>query len=164
MGVSAEDLLGQNYEDAVSVLEKAGFTDVSTSPKYDIGIEDIIIENTVESVTIDGQDSFNKDNRFQFDAPVRVSYHKIKDINIPISAKESKKLQYDDLVNQLKDAGFVNITLEPKYDLIKGWLKKEGRVESVTVNGDSSFKANTSYRPDAEIIIVYHALKSDKKD
>lgn len=164
VGVSSESLLGQNYEEVVSVLEEAGFTYISTSPEYDIGIQDINIEDTVESVVIDGQDSFNKDKRFQFDAPVMISYHKIKDVNIPISAKESKKLQYDDLVSQLKDAGFVNITLEPKYDLIKGWLKKEGSVESITVNGDSSFKANASYRPDAEIIVVYHAFKKDKKD
>ena len=164
VGVSSEELLGQKYESAVSVLEKAGFTDVSTSPEFDIGIEDKNIEGTVESVTIDGQNSFNEDKRFQFDAPVIVSYHKIKDIYVPLSAKEAKKLQYDDLVDQLKSAGFVNITLEPEYDLIKGWLKKEGRVESMTINGDSSFKSNAAYRPDAEIIIVYHAFKKDRKN
>lgn len=164
VGISSEALLGQNYEEAVSLLEKTGFTDVSSSPKYDIGVEDINIEGTIESVSIDGQTSFTEDKRFQYDAPVTVSYHKIKDINIPLSSKEAKKLQYEDLVNQLKDAGFIIITLEPEYDLIKGWLKKEGRVDSVTINGDSSFKANTAYRPDAEIIIVYHALKKDKKD
>ena len=64
----------------------------------------------------------------------------------------------------MRDAGFVSITLEPKYDLIKGWLRKEGQVESVTINGESSFKANTLSRPDAEIKIVYHALRRDKEN
>ena len=164
VGVSTEELLSQNYENAVSILEKAGFTDISTTPEYDISIEDIDIEGTVQSVSIDGQDSFSEDTRFQYDAPVIVSYHKIKDIYIPLSAKEARKLNYEDLVNQLRDAGFVSITLEPKYDLIKGWLRKEGQVESVTINGDSSFKANTLSRPDAEIKIVYHALRRDKEN
>lgn len=159
VGISSEELTGQNYEEVVDVLKKAGFSRVSSTPEYDIGINELNIEGTVESVNIDGNYSFSADKRFQFDSRVIVSYHMIKNIQVPCSAKEAGKMQYEDLKKQLEDAGFVNIKVEPKKDLIKGWLKKEGKVKTITINGDSSFDAYKSYRPDAEIIIIYHALR-----
>lgn len=164
VGISSEELAGQNYEEVIAILEKAGFTKVSSKPKYDIGINEVDIEGTVESVSIDGNKSFNASKRYQFDADVIVLYHKIKDVNVPLSAKDAKKMQYEALAKQLSDAGFVNITFEPEYDLIKGWLKKKGKVKEITINGDSSFKANTSYRPDVEVVIKYHELRKNKTD
>lgn len=164
VGISSEALVGQDYEEAVSMLKVSGFTSVSSEPKYDIGIEEVDMEGKVDSVSIDGTTSFTEKERYPLDASVVVFYHKIKNIGVPISAKEAKKVQCKDLVRQLNDAGFVNITTEPEYDLIKGWLKKEGSVKSITINGDSSFEAYSSYRPDAKIRIIYHALKKDKSE
>ena len=163
VGVSTEDLVGRDYTETVSLLENAGFTNVSSEPKYDIEIDKVELERKVESVSIAGHESFDSNDRYPFDANIIIAYHMVKDINVPLSAKEAKKLQYDDLEKQLRDAGFVNITLEPKYDLLKGIIRKEGRVKSISINGDSSFKADTSYRPDAEIIIIYHTFIKDKK-
>lgn len=91
MWVSSEELVGQDYKVAVSALERAGFTKVTSEPKYDINIEEVDVEGKVESVSIDGQDTFTSEERYQFDAAVIVFYHKIKDIKVPLSAKEAKK-------------------------------------------------------------------------
>jgi hypothetical protein len=67
------------------------------------------------------------------------------------------------LASLLKNAGFVNITTNPEYDLITGWINKEYSVESISINGDANFSENESFRPDAEIVILFHRFKSDNE-
>lgn len=81
-----------------------------------------------------------------------------------MSAKEAKKLNYTDLEKQFKEAGFVNVKTEADYDLITGWITKEGSVESISVNDETSFDEYASYRPDAEVIITYHTFSKNKDD
>ena len=65
---------------------------------------------------------------------------------------------YSELKELLTDAGFTNIRFEKQEDLITGWIIKDGSVESVTINGESDFTDNTSYRIDAEVVIIYHTF------
>ena len=53
----------------------------------------------------------------------------------------------------------LNITTKAKRDLIFGWINKENMVDSITINGDKKFEKKDAYRPDAEIVITYHAYK-----
>ena len=54
--------------------------------------------------------------------------------------------------------GFEDVTLNPLGDLITGWVTKEGTVESVSINGDSSFHKNRWYYPTDKVIINYHSF------
>lgn len=71
------------------------------------------------------------------------------------SAEDMEGKDYKAVVEQLKSAGFTNITT---VDLNDSGLftKKKGTVESVTISGDASFRARDFFFPTDKIVIAYH--------
>lgn len=163
VGVSSTDLIGKDREYVRRTLQNAGFTVIFEMALYDLGIADIEKEDTVSAVTIQGEKNFLANSKFPYDALVEITYHTVELIPTPVSSKDAKKLNYKDLEKQYADAGFVNITTQADYDLITGWITKDGEVESISVNGMTDFEENAHYRPDAEVIIVYHTFKKNKE-
>ena len=67
---------------------------------------------------------------------------------------------YKDVVKQLRGKGFINIRLQRANDI--GFFPlhaKEGTVKTITIDGDSKFKATDKFDFDDEIIIVVHTKK-----
>lgn len=159
VGFSEDDIIGLNYEDAISTIKESGFTNVYAHAEYDLGIEDIKKEYIVTDVSIRGDSSFEDEDKYPYDARVELIYHVVKSIPVPVSAKDGRKMLCDELVSTLEEAGFVNITTEADRDLITGWITKEGSVEEISIGGDTKFSQNASFRPDVEIVITYHAFK-----
>ncbi len=62
------------------------------------------------------------------------------------------------VVDEFESSGFTNIKLEKLDDLVTGWLTKDGEVESVSVDGDTGYSADTWYPADAEVVITYHTF------
>jgi DNA-directed RNA polymerase subunit RPC12/RpoP len=77
---------------------------------------------------------------------------------IPKPSKEYKGDNYQEVMTELRAAGFSNIKTSKLGDLIKGWLTKDGDVEKVSVNGKTDFEADTKFPKDAEIVITYHTF------
>ncbi len=73
----------------------------------------------------------------------------------------SQNAQYEEVISQLEKQGFTNIKTETINDLVLGWLTKDGAVESVSIDGATSFSSSSRFLPDVEIVIVYHTFKSD---
>ena len=159
VGFSEDDIIGLNYEDAISTIKESGFTNVYAHAEYDLGIEDIKKEYIVTDVSIRGDSSFEDEDKYPYDARVELIYHVVKSIPVPVSAKDGRKMLCDELVSTLEEAGFVNITTEADRDLITGWITKEVSVEEISIGGDTKFSQNASFRPDVEIVITYHAFK-----
>lgn len=159
VGFSEDDIIGLNYEDAISTIKESGFTNVYAHAEYDLGIEDIKKEYIVTDVSIRGDSSFEDEDKYPYDARVELIYHVVKSIPVPVSAKDGRKMLCDELASTLEEAGFVNITTEADRDLITGWITKEGSVEEISIGGDTKFSQNASFRPDVEIVITYHAFK-----
>jgi nitrate reductase NapE component len=163
VSLSSSQAISMNYEQVVDILEKDGFTNINTYPEYDLELAEIENENTVVKVTIKGKSDFDTMEKYPYDAPIEITYHVLKEINMPVSSKEAGGMMLDELVSQFEEAGFANIITSPDYDLITGWLNKEYSVESVSINGEENFSVNSSYRPNDEILIVYHRFKKDKE-
>ncbi|GGE32099.1 DUF4839 domain-containing protein [Streptococcus himalayensis] len=85
-------------------------------------------------------------------------------IKLPITSENIHKQNYKTIVNQLKDAGFTNVKVEKIEDLITGLLKKDGQIESVSINGDTDFIKGSKYEKDSKITVTYHTFKEDKED
>ena len=81
---------------------------------------------------------------------------------MPVSAKDAKGQNYEDVVQLFKEAGFGNIELQVDYDIVFGFLAKENTIESITVNGDKKFSEGYTYSVDVPVVITYHAKSSDK--
>ena len=67
---------------------------------------------------------------------------------------------YRNVVKQLKDAGFINVTAEGKGDMILGIFETENDVIEITVDGAPDFKEETWYPMDIPIVILYHSFYS----
>jgi uncharacterized Zn finger protein (UPF0148 family) len=86
---------------------------------------------------------------------------------IPKPSEEYESNNYQEVMAELRAAGFSNIKTSKLDDLIKGWLTKDGEVEKISVNGKTDFEADTKFPKDAEIVITYHTFpekESEKKD
>lgn len=157
--VASTEAVGADCDQIVEKLEEAGFTNIYIEPEYDLEIENIEDEGRISGIEINGDNEFDDLSQYPYDARIDIIFHALKNIEVPVSAKTAKKMNFAELEAMLKNAGFVNIRIEKKYDLITGWITKDGTVDEISINGDTVFSENIAYRPDAEIIIVYHTFK-----
>lgn len=83
-------------------------------------------------------------------------------IKVGLNASDLVGQNYRNVYAQIVDKGFTNVRLLSSKDLVTGIIKKNGAVESVSVNGDTAFSSDTYAYDDADIVIKYHQF--DKKD
>lgn len=86
IGCDYKSLKNKDYNDVVEILEGYGFTDVDAIAQKDLVTGWINKENTVDYVSIDGDDKFEKGEMFDKDAVVKVYYHSFKE-----DKKDTKK-------------------------------------------------------------------------
>ncbi len=82
-------------------------------------------------------------------------------IDISTSAKEFKKENYKKVEDQLRKAGFENIEIKKKDDLVAGWLNKDGDIEKVSIDGNTDFDAGDSFDKGSKVVITYHTFKKE---
>ena len=141
------------------MLSNAGFTNISAKPISDLSYELLDRENIVESISVDGDTVFSQNSRYPKNCQIIISYHSAKSIEIPFSSNKLKSKDYRNIVSELKDLGFVDICVKSEPDLVIGLFHKENEIKSITINGISSFDVGSSFRIDAEIVVVYHCFK-----
>lgn len=64
---------------------------------------------------------------------------------------------YNAIVALFKGAGFTNVTAIPLNDLNMFNQKKNGQVESVTINGNDEFEEGDVFPKDSNVLITYHS-------
>lgn len=79
--VSAISFDGRNYEDVVMQLRSSGFTNITVSPDEDLITGWLTKENTVSSVSINGDDEFQKGAWYSPDVTIVVRYHSFRNRN-----------------------------------------------------------------------------------
>ena len=161
VGVAVESLIGKDYKSATEILKRSGFTNIHTSPLYDLEYENRNDDGLTVQISIADNDSFNAEDKYAYDSRIVIEYHSIARRSVPISAKQAKGEQYQDIFEQLENAGFGNIIVSVDYDLITGWINGAGEVESISINGDAAFEQDSQYAVDAKIEIVYHDFKKN---
>ena len=77
---------------------------------------------------------------------------------VPLSARDFQGENYQDVINDLENAGFTNIHIQILDDLITGWLTRDGSVNQVSINGDTGFRSGAWFPTYAEIIVIYHTF------
>lgn len=157
---SHEELIGNNISFVVSLLTKDAFSNIKTVSEKDIYEGSKYKVGQVEQVRIGGSSIFRKSDLIPYDAEIIVTYHEKREIIIPFSERSLRKTNYVLAIDRLQKLGFTEIHQKPIHDLIVGWAKKDGAVERITINGVSSFKKNSVFVYDAQIIIEYHTFKS----
>lgn len=157
-GLNDRDLVGLNYNEAISILSQQGFTNVTAKACPDLDNVGNAADYTVKQVRIDGQSRFGYDDMFPDSSKTVVVFHSLKEISIPLSSYDASKLTYSQAEAAFRSAGFVNVSSQADNDLIFGWIHKQDQVEDILINSVSDFSGDEAFRPDAEIIIVYHSF------
>ena len=162
VGYSTSDLIGNEYSVAVDKLREKGFTNIVKREISDLTISREKEANKVTNVRFGFKEQFNEQYKYPGNLWVVVTYHTVKLYRPPIVLETAKEMSYQEVVNSFKDAGFTNVKLETKYDIITGWLTKDGEIESISINGKKEYDSYDKVRLDAEIIITYHTYRKNK--
>lgn len=161
VGFDSTTVQGQQYEAVIEQLEDAGFKNVTSQPLADLELKKESLVGVVDHISIDGTAFFASDTKFTNDADVIVFYHSIRLISPPILSIVAKGQDFNAVLEMYKQAGFVNVKLEPIDDIVFGWIKKDGSVESITIDGETRFSTEYTYRPDVEVVISYHTFPDE---
>jgi len=159
-GISSDACRCMNYSDVVHILETQEFYNITTRIVEDLSAEEKAREGIVEKVSFNGTEAFDKDTQFPYSANIEVVYHMMKRQKPPISSREAKRKDVDDITWEFSHAGFVNIERIAISDLRKGWLVKEDSVEKVEINGKSDYRKKDKIRIDAAVVVYYHTFKN----
>lgn len=90
------------------------------------------------------------------------NYDEINEIKPPYDNDTSDGVNYKDVVNAFKNAGFTSITTEKRFSS-EVWGNEENTVANIYINGHS-FDMDDTYPPDSEIRIDYYVTtESDSK-
>ena len=159
IGISSYDLIGHDVGLAISHFKNAGFTKVQFFPVRDIFADNKKQVGEVEQVNIDGTTYFQKDSMIAYDAKIVITFHEKGEISFPVSSKQVKNMNVQVIAQQLQVLGYTNIKTVSLNDLVTGWMKNDGAVKQITVNGETSFKQGKLYLFDTAIIVTYHSFK-----
>lgn len=163
IGYDSEQLIGQDRRSVAEMLERQGFARVKTMPVEELDVNNKAEENLVTRIEIGDKDSFTAKKHFLKWQKIKVYYKTLKRIPLPISSKDYKDMNYQELVSLLEESGFVNITAEPVADLTTGWINSPDEVKDMFVEKtEDKFSKGDKYRPDTEIIVYYHTFKEKK--
>ena len=68
---------------------------------------------------------------------------------------------YEEVVSNLENAGFINVETKAIGDLITGLLTKDGEVEKIEIEGIKSFSSDSKFLPSDKVVVHYHTFSSD---
>ncbi|MDR3295730.1 MAG: hypothetical protein LBT26_07900 [Clostridiales Family XIII bacterium] len=156
MPESSANFEGKNYQVVTAELQDAGFTNIKRQYLEDLITAELEKDGEVEQVSVNGIAEFSAGSKFDKDAEIVIIYHTFP--KMPESSTELKGKDYQEVTAELQEAGFTNIEMDVLDDLIIGWLKADGEVEQVSVDGETGFSAGSKFAKDAKIVITYHAF------
>ena len=76
-------------------------------------------------------------------------------IPMPKSAKAYRGDKYKKVLKELKNAGFTNLEIRPSEKKASFFHKKD-TIQSISINGDTKFKAGEKYPPDSKVLLFYY--------
>ncbi len=162
IGYGYDDFNGITYTEAIQKLKESGFTNVHPKEISDLTLSREDEEDLVTNIEFLFIDKFNKNTQYPSNMWINVVYHTVELYKMPITSKDAKGMNYIEVIEKLESAGYTNIKTNIEYDIITGWLTDDGEVKSVTVDGTDEYEYYDEFRLDAEIVVTYHTLKSNK--
>lgn len=145
---SYSDFSLTDYVTVRNDFQKAGFTNITLIPEYDVGLFDGSKNGMTQSVTVNGESVFLEGTWLPCDAEVRITYR----------TKELKYLgeNYQEIQKMLSTMGFKDVELMAQNDLGIHELKKDGQVISVLIDNVEMNEAE-EWSLLAHITVQYHS-------
>lgn len=162
MKKSSDELLGADYESVIKELQEMGFKKITQDEVADLTSAGPMKDGTVESVSINGETSFDADAKFPKDSEVVVKYHIIKKIGAPIGSDDIEDKDYMVLADLFTKAGFTNVQTKELYDIDPKTEEKD-HIAEIVINNSSSFNKDDPIPFDAEIVVNCHLFFKEYK-
>lgn len=159
LGIDSEAVIGKQYKEVAADLGSRGFNRIETVEEQVLGGDESAEDGAISGIELKLKKSFTEKSKYPTNFKIIITYKTVKKITPPGDAGSFKKLYYVDVVRTFKEAGFTVVNVKPVYDVTLGWFRKDGEVIDVTVGGQSKFKSSSEFRPDAEVVVSYHAYK-----
>ncbi|MBR0112139.1 MAG: DUF4230 domain-containing protein [Clostridia bacterium] len=99
---------------------------------------------------------FLQEDQFEVVAGERAKAVKV---NPPVSSGDEYDENYAEMVKLFEKQGFNNVTVKAVKHSKYNPLIKEGKIESITIDGKESFKKSSVFTADSEVIITYQTKK-----
>lgn len=126
-------------------------------------------ENSVVMVSVDGKTDFPFGTWVFFEAPIVITYFMPLsyeeesaihpgEVKVPNSSSSYLGKPYQDVIAELKAAGFENFTLSEQADLRMGLLIKEGGIARIAIDHNDRFDKGTWFRKESVVDIRYHIM------
>lgn len=151
----ATNYSGQDYYKVQKELEQAGFKNITTQKLKDLTEGNIDLNGLIDLVSIDDDTEYTSETNFSPYSKVVISYHTLKEVEIPLSSDATQNIKHPDLAKLFSDAGFTNITVDMAYDQDPDTLEGDFYNE-VTVGNLLSFHAGSSIPYNTSISILCH--------
>ena len=84
-----------------------------------------------------------------------VIYNMATSIGVPMSSKNAKGSNYEDVQREFEDAGFKDVNVKAVEPGLFDGSVKDGEVDYVEIDGDKKFSKGEEFSKDAEVIIYY---------
>ncbi len=139
VGYSTSDLIGNEYFVAIDKLREKGFTNILKREISDLTISREEEANKVTNVRFGFKEQFNEQYKYPGNLWVVVTYHTVKLYRPPLSLETAKEMNYQEVADSFKNAGFTNVMTKAKYDIITGWIAKDGEIDSISINGNKKY-------------------------
>ena len=151
----AEDCIGKDKDSVRDAFLLAGFFNIVEEKIEDLAIDETDRYGTVEAVSINSVADFEGNKTFHSSARVVIKYHSYVRVGVPISSEEVKYMDTDLVLEAFEAVGFVNITIDEKYDLDPETTKAEYENE-ISVDGMRDFGKREKFPLNSNIEIIVH--------
>lgn len=155
MESDAKEYVGKNYEDVITELNNLGFNNIEQMPIEDLTSEGPLADGYVDSVSVNGNDSFKAGDSFATDSNVTITYHIIKKLTPPVDSEQIQNMSFEKLGEMFMDQGFTNVLTEEVYDLDPD-TTKEKHVNEIKINDVDSFTKDDVFPFDANVLVICH--------
>lgn len=156
---SADQYIGQQYENVVLELSSAGFINITTEEIDDLGIDEASKEGTVYSISINGDNTFSAKTKFPPETVINIKYYTMKKLPAPLSSNDYEQMDGQSAEQMFREAGFTEITFETVEDLTSETKDQEGNLQSIEIGGLSEYRKGDLFSCDSIVVIRLHTLK-----
>lgn len=151
----SEKCIGRIYTNVRHEFTDAGFKNISEEPLRDLEITESDKNGLVESVEIDGKNTFRAGDEFDQNADVIIYYHAFKTACAPISSKDAVTEDAQTLEALFLNAGFTDIVLDEVTDLDPDRTDSEFE-NKVRIGTVSDFSEDDEFAINSKIKIITH--------
>lgn len=161
---SSKAYIGKNAEEIMRQIQEIGFENVEMVKVTQKSL--MVKPGQVISITINGQDGFNKYEWYPADALITIEFYEAETAEevaaahpgqrrTPDSSKKYLNRVYSDVVDELTNAGFTNVITESLRKNKKGLFSKEGSISKISINGQTQFEKGEWFSGESVIRITY---------